>query len=739
MHNNINVAVGGPINADYPKVYKTKFLKPGIPFSLQVTDPNTKYVIKYNFELDSDVTIPENCILDFDGGSINNTSNNNYEVILQDAYIDAPINITVFNVKVIGTLSNKDIYAYWFGCNNSGEDKTENIRVVFGLSKDGSNLIFDKGTKITVEIAANSTISLEKSNISITGLNIELVNTMPLFSVGSLNNDNPSKNVVFNDCIFSSSDNSQMLIYLNAAENVTISNCMFDHVGYCVLQQQGYVSNNVRIINNTARNLIKDFVEANCTYEAPSSNWIISNNIFEGNYNYPNWDDVEQRFIGITAVNNVVISNNIAMKSSADAMIHLEDIGGNVVISDNVFKNAVGYFVWVMSNNYKNFYIGGNIFEIDDINCCNKGSYGDVSVTPYFIAFMSNVLSEISPLIVNNTFKGISHNSNYYGTIYGENFIIESNKFDSCFGITGRINQNIRNNTFINCNYCLTTDTSGSKNIKYVGNLDINTVIKSIDIHIDPNSNRYAENCIISNNVLGSDVFICDPKNLIFKDNILSEKHSVNYRNIVNFMDISVLDDTGNIYNTVNRKNLLLKDIENSVPISLDLYYHGGDIKIQSDDSWPKSIKSVYVEDTEPTYAEKGTIWFNTNPSINKLLICKIEGEHDTYLLTLSGVATSDGSIILTYKGTPYTVNIKKGQDAKSVASYILKCVYIPEWCYFEQGNNVVIRRMKAGWESYQLSLDITNIPSGFTASLSYNNVGTSNTWVDSAGTEVQI
>lgn len=73
MNNNINVAVGGPINTDYPKVYKTKFLKPGIPFSLQVTEPNTKYVIKHNFDLGGgSVTIPRNCILEFDGGSVTN-------------------------------------------------------------------------------------------------------------------------------------------------------------------------------------------------------------------------------------------------------------------------------------------------------------------------------------------------------------------------------------------------------------------------------------------------------------------------------------------------------------------------------------------------------------------------------------------------------------------------------------------------------------------------------------------
>lgn len=113
MYDNINIAVGGPINADYPKVYKTKFLKPGIPFSLQVTEPNTKYVIKHNFKLDSNVTIPENCILEFDGGSLENGS-----VIFQETILRG-------NPKILCEVSgqiNGAANAAWFGLNENSTD-----------------------------------------------------------------------------------------------------------------------------------------------------------------------------------------------------------------------------------------------------------------------------------------------------------------------------------------------------------------------------------------------------------------------------------------------------------------------------------------------------------------------------------------------------------------------------------------------------------------------------------------
>ena len=70
---NVNVMVGGPINEDYPRIYKTKYIKPLIPLSGQITDVNTKYVIRYNHNLDGEeVIVPEGCTIEFDGGSITN-------------------------------------------------------------------------------------------------------------------------------------------------------------------------------------------------------------------------------------------------------------------------------------------------------------------------------------------------------------------------------------------------------------------------------------------------------------------------------------------------------------------------------------------------------------------------------------------------------------------------------------------------------------------------------------------
>lgn len=81
-----NVNGGGPYTP-ITQIYRTKVLVPcvidGINIITQsdLSDRNTKYVIKYNFFMKEDeITIPKDCIIEFDGGSI--CSNNVYDGII---------------------------------------------------------------------------------------------------------------------------------------------------------------------------------------------------------------------------------------------------------------------------------------------------------------------------------------------------------------------------------------------------------------------------------------------------------------------------------------------------------------------------------------------------------------------------------------------------------------------------------------------------------------------------------
>ena len=66
---NVNVVVGGVKRAS--SQYKTVVLKENQAFGL--SSANTRYVIKFDYDLGGEtITVPDGCILEFDGGSVAN-------------------------------------------------------------------------------------------------------------------------------------------------------------------------------------------------------------------------------------------------------------------------------------------------------------------------------------------------------------------------------------------------------------------------------------------------------------------------------------------------------------------------------------------------------------------------------------------------------------------------------------------------------------------------------------------
>lgn len=93
--NNINIQVSGNNNEFTPKTYSTKILKPNIInennilVQNMINDENTKYIIKWDYDLHAQtITIPNNSILEFDGGSFSNgklIGHNTYIITYQDS------------------------------------------------------------------------------------------------------------------------------------------------------------------------------------------------------------------------------------------------------------------------------------------------------------------------------------------------------------------------------------------------------------------------------------------------------------------------------------------------------------------------------------------------------------------------------------------------------------------------------------------------------------------------------
>lgn len=88
-------------------------------FAEQLTQGNTIYKILYDFDLNGEeVTVPSNCILQFEGGSLSNGT-----IVGNDTCIDAEL-VKIFDtdVTISGTWNIAEAYPEWFG-----DKKTSNI------------------------------------------------------------------------------------------------------------------------------------------------------------------------------------------------------------------------------------------------------------------------------------------------------------------------------------------------------------------------------------------------------------------------------------------------------------------------------------------------------------------------------------------------------------------------------------------------------------------------------------
>ena len=104
--NKNNVFINGITQGE--SVYQTIILSSGLDFADQIAQPNAKYVLKWNFNLDGKtVEFPEDCLLEFDGGSLSNgtlignetviISYQENDVIFRDVNLEGTFVFTRFN------------------------------------------------------------------------------------------------------------------------------------------------------------------------------------------------------------------------------------------------------------------------------------------------------------------------------------------------------------------------------------------------------------------------------------------------------------------------------------------------------------------------------------------------------------------------------------------------------------------------------------------------------------------
>lgn len=189
--------------------YKTVVLKPNMvddvntltQAMLTAHGQNTKFVIKYDFTLGEDITVPDNCVLEFDGGSISEnhtlTGNNTYinwngaVIFGSDIIIAGTWNCPVISTKMFSNLSADNALRKLESLN------TDDIQTSMYIEKASYDYYFllptnyDVGINIhsNTDVFVNGTIKCKDSAAAYEMINISQKKNISIIGSGTITGD----------------------------------------------------------------------------------------------------------------------------------------------------------------------------------------------------------------------------------------------------------------------------------------------------------------------------------------------------------------------------------------------------------------------------------------------------------------------------------------------------------------------------------------------------------------------
>ncbi len=157
------VTISGPMS-NTTSQFKTIVVKGNSSLSSQLIHPDTKYIIKHNFNLEGQtLSLPSNCILAIDGGSISNgTLVGKNSIIINVNRVDNILN----NIIQSGTWKSVDfLKSINIGTITSGDEPDV---IITGTSQEPIlNFIFPKGNRIPKINQTYSSATIEPNTLNI--------------------------------------------------------------------------------------------------------------------------------------------------------------------------------------------------------------------------------------------------------------------------------------------------------------------------------------------------------------------------------------------------------------------------------------------------------------------------------------------------------------------------------------------------------------------------------------------
>lgn len=439
-----------------------------------------------------------------DGGANLYITTDDYNDIINAAFY---ITLDGANMWALPVILAPYVTPEMFGA--KGDGTTDDSAAIATAIKYGLPLVGN--SKHTYYIG--NTVNIEGYiNTSISGLNILATKdgtiTNPVFSI------NNSNGLTIEKCSFTGGN---QVIFLRRNEKINILDNDFIETGYAIIQQQGNYSNDITISGNHAKNITADFVEINSA-GSTARRWVISNNTYDNIAPTAQGSATERRFVGITQVDSVVISNNIINNVWGDSAIHIENgIGANVIIDSNIITNSAGTYGSIfIVNMTKNVVISNNIIRFTDLTF--------MTVQPIYISGQSGT-GPWKINIVGNQIFGNGNTQILSFSLTGAqspncDLIFASNLCDNFLPFQALRRFRAIGNTFRNMPEFIKTNIDVGKrqlNCSYIAN----HIDGAIIMDIGSAATTYDDSVIINGNEIYGDVNITNSHNIIMVGNLL--------------------------------------------------------------------------------------------------------------------------------------------------------------------------------------------------------------------------
>lgn len=339
------------------------YLKKNKAIQEQMKQPNTIYVVQYDFDLvGKELVVPENCVLEFDGGSLDNGT-----LVCDNTEIEGN---AILTTDVLGTINSKYFRASWISKNNP--------HIITNIIKN----LFDNNVTLLLDISIETDgRTIKTDNILIDGEveNHFSIDNSCLFNLNSGNN-----NILIRNCNINV-ETADKFIFINDNCNIKINieNLNFDGKNKCTRFLSYYNENPNSIIYDISikKSNFVDLTESVILYASKVEQGFILENTFKniGNHNK--------------------VGHNSCITLGSD---NVNGIISNVIIKNNIFDTIKSIFSEkddakethaILLYGYENIVEGNNIKNI--ISNRNDKDPGSEAEAVYLKGFKNQIVNNI--------------------------------------------------------------------------------------------------------------------------------------------------------------------------------------------------------------------------------------------------------------------------------------------------------------------------------------------------------